>query len=109
MLIDFDKIEETIIANFYRGEKNTVAKMFVDDMNRIMCSKLEPGASIGYHQHENGSEVIYILAGNGICLYDDAKEKIKAGQCHYCPKGHSHSLINDGDTDLIFFAVVPQQ
>ena len=43
MLIDFDKIEETIIANFYGGEKNTVAKMFVDDMNRIMCSSSSLG------------------------------------------------------------------
>ena len=29
--------------------------------------------------------------------------------CHYCPKGHSHGLFNDGDEDLVFFAVVPAQ
>ncbi len=27
----------------------------------------------------------------------------------YCPKGHPHSLVNDSDADLVFFAVVPEQ
>ena len=50
--------------------------MFVDERNRIMCSRLEPGASIGYHKHENGSEMIYILQGKGKALYDDGEEEL---------------------------------
>lgn len=42
-------------------------------------------------------------------LYDGAYEDVEAGVCHYCPKGHSHSLINNSDADLVFFAVVPNQ
>ena len=34
--------------------------------------------------------------------------RISAGQAHYCPKGHSHSLRNDGDEDLVFFAIIPE-
>ena len=41
--------------------------------------------------------------------YDDGEEPLKPGDCHYCPKGHAHSLINNSDGDLEFFAVVPQQ
>ena len=44
----------------------------------------------------------------GMRAYDDGCEPLTVGSCHYCPKGHSHSLINDGDQDLIFFAIVPQ-
>ena len=40
---------------------------------------------------------------------DGAYEPLAAGSCHYCPKGHAHSLINDSAADLIFFAVVPEQ
>ena len=29
--------------------------------------------------------------------------------CHYCPKGHTHSLINDSDAGLTFLAVIPEQ
>ena len=109
MLIKFDEMEITMLEKFYGGEKSVEARMFVDERNRIMCSRLEPGASIGYHKHENGSEMIYILQGKGKALYDDGEEELYAGVCHYCPKGHSHSVINNSDEDLIFFAVVTQQ
>ncbi len=36
-------------------------------------------------------------------------ETVTAGGCHYCPKGHSHSLVNNGTEDVVFFAVVPEQ
>ena len=109
MFIDFDKIETSTIPNFYNGEKNTVAQMYVDDLNRIMRGTLEPEASIGSHKHETGSEIIFILQGTGKALCNDEQEILSPGSCHYCPKGNSHSLINDGVEDLIFFAVVAQQ
>jgi len=40
-------------------------------------------------------------------LYDGEYEPVGPGTCHYCPNGHSHSLINDSGEDLIFFAVIP--
>lgn len=109
MIIDFNNMEETIIPNFKGGINNTAAKMQFDGKNRIMHGRLESGATIGYHKHETSSEIIYILSGKGKVLFDDGEEKIAAGQCHYCPKGHSHSLINDSSEDLVFFAVVPEQ
>ncbi|MFR7893260.1 MAG: hypothetical protein ACLU38_03455 [Dysosmobacter sp.] len=41
-------------------------------------------------------------------LYDGVWEPVAPGTCHYCPKGHSHSLVNDGTEDLVTFAVVPE-
>ena len=38
-------------------------------------------------------EVIYIIKGNAKFLFDDTVEYVKAGECHFCPKGHSHSFI----------------
>lgn len=107
MIIDFSKIETTVIKNFRGGEKNTALKMFTDDNNKIMRGILEPGASIGLHTHENNSEIIFILEGNGKISYDGEFETLQKGSCHYCPMGHSHSLINDSKEDLVFFAVVP--
>ncbi len=109
MIIDFKDIEETVFKNFRGGEKETSVRMFNDNINRIMQGKLEPGASIGLHTHEDNSEIIYIIKGCGKILYDNQYANIKAGICHYCPKGHAHSLINDSTDDLIFFAVVPKQ
>lgn len=109
MLIQFDSMEKTILKNFRGGEKDTEAFMYTDSLNKIMKGRLIPGASIGMHKHESNSEIIYILEGCGKILYDDKEEILQAGSCHYCPKGHSHSLINNSGKDLIFFAVVPEQ
>lgn len=109
MLIDFSSMETEIIPRFMGGEGEIHAQMRVDERNRILHGILPPGSSIGYHTHETSSEIIYILAGTGRVLYDGGDEPLSAGSCHYCPKGHAHSLINDGGELLEFFAVVPNQ
>ena len=109
MLIDFSFLVETVIPNFLGGEGALRAKMRVDELGKILHGVLEPGSTIGLHTHETSSEIIYILAGTGRVLYDGGDEPLSAGSCHYCPKGHAHSLINDGGELLEFFAVVPNQ
>ena len=48
-----------------------------------------------------------IIERFGSLLDDNELLTLEAGQCHYCPQGHTHSLINDSEEDLVFFAVVP--
>ena len=107
MVIDFDKIELSILEHFKGGEKVTKAHMFVDDNNRMLKGLLEPGASIGLHKHEGSSEIIYITSGKGKVLFQGEDIPLKAGDVHYCPEGCEHSLINDSNGNLTFFAVVP--
>ena len=108
MIIDFTKMNEQLTQGFKGGEKFYARKAFEDQNNKIMLGRLVPGASIGLHTHEGDSEVIFFLQGRGKILYDGRYEKVEAGLCHYCPMGHQHSLINDGDGELIFYAVVPK-
>lgn len=109
MIIDFDSIEFEKKTEFLGGKKNFYIRSVKDSLNNIMCDRLEAGASIGYHKHETGSEIIYIIKGSGKVIYDNGEENVRAGQCHYCPKGHFHSLINNSENDLWFFAVVTEQ
>lgn len=109
MLIQFDQIPETVIPHMRGGEGQVVSHMHTDRDNKIMRGLLAPGCTIGLHTHETSSEIIYILSGTGKVEYDGGEEAVKAGQCHYCPKGHSHALINNSDGPLEFFAVVPNQ
>ena len=108
MLLDFNTMEEKELEHFKGGEKSFHAKMFTDDSNKIMRGRLEPGASIGLHTHEGNSEIVFILEGTGKMLCDGVYEELSAGKCTYCPEGHSQSLINDSDGDLVFYAVVPE-
>jgi mannose-6-phosphate isomerase-like protein (cupin superfamily) len=107
MKLNFDELELKVMKNFNGGEKELQANMYIDETNKIFRGRLIPGASIGYHKHEMNEEVIYIIKGNAKFLFDDTVEYVKAGECHFCPKGHSHSFINETDEDIIFFAVVP--
>lgn len=106
MIIDLEKMTEQELPNFKGGEKCYNMRAFEDEHNKIMLGRLIPGASIGLHTHEGNSEVIFIKSGRGKVLYNGSSETVEAGQCHYCPMGHEHSLINDSDSELIFYAVV---
>ena len=108
MLIEFEKMGETV-PRFQGGEGDFRARMHADGLGKILQGVLEPGCSIGLHTHESSSEIIYILSGTGRVLCDGVYEPLAAGSCHYCPKGHAHSLINDSQGALTFFAVVPNQ
>lgn len=109
MNINFEEMDWVSLKNFYGGEKELSAHMHRDELNKILYGSLQPGASIGLHKHETSSEIIYFIQGTGKVICDDKEEVVKAGMCHYCKKGQTHSLINDSDSDLIFFAVVPEQ
>lgn len=109
MVVNFEAMPETVIPQFYGGEKETIARLFADENGKIMLGRLEPGASIGIHTHETSSEIMYVLSGKGNAFFDGEWEEIGPGQCHYCPKGHTHGLTNDGEDDLVMFAVVPNQ
>ncbi len=106
MKIDFEQIPLSVLPNFKGGEKEYRANMFFDGQTRIMKGSLAPGASIGLHTHEGNAEVMFFTSGRGYALCDGVKEPVGAGCCHYCPEGHEHTLINDSDADLEFYAVV---
>ena len=65
MTLDFNTMEESVFPNFLGGEGALRAKMYVDELGKILRGVLDPGCSIGYHTHETSSEIIYILSGTG--------------------------------------------
>jgi mannose-6-phosphate isomerase-like protein (cupin superfamily) len=121
MKIRFDEMEVTVLPQFKGGEKEFAANMFFDGTNRIFKGRLVPGATIGMHTHDDSCEVIFVLEGSGTIVeiapqsHDQSQPEevimpVHAGDCLYCPKGHSHSLRNTAEEgDLVFYAVVPKQ
>ena len=108
MKIEFNAMEDTVLKNFNGGEGQLVTKMFNDGKCKIMRGLLAPGCTVGMHAHSPNCEVVFMTAGNAKMLYDDTVEYLAPGDCFYCPQGHSHSFINESDTDVVFYAVVPQ-
>nr|WP_243108507.1 cupin domain-containing protein [Maliibacterium massiliense] len=64
------------------------------------------GASTGLHTHSASSESSYVVQGVGTVMCDQARETLQPGAYHDCPKGAEHSIVHDGDADLVLFTVV---
>lgn len=109
MIIDFENTEYQDFPNFKGGEKTLEAKMWFDGKCRIMKGRLQPGASIGMHTHETSCEVYFIKKGNPTVIFDGEEYPLHEGSVHYCPKGHTHSLVNRSDEIAEFDAVIPEQ
>ena len=109
MLINLETKEKTVLPHFWGGDGELVAAMYKDERNKILKGTLAPGCNIGLHCHETSSEIIFILSGVGTVICDGEVEALKPGDCHYCKRGSTHSLRNDGLADLVFYAVVPEQ
>ena len=109
MTIDFSKIAEQCVPNAKGGEKELLKRAFSDGAVTVMLDRLASGASIGVHTHSDDCEIVYILSGTATFLTPDGEETVPAGCCHYCPKGGTHGLKNNGADELKFFAVVPKQ
>lgn len=105
-MIRFEELETKVLSNFQGGQGDIIAKISADDTHRIIQSTYAPGVSTGYHKHDGSDEIIFILQGSCKVLHEGKEERLQAGESHYCKNGESHAVINDGDQDLIMFAVV---
>ena len=70
MHIDFNNLEENKINGFKGGHGEMLMKAFVDSKCRIMQNVLKPGAASGLHKHEENSEVVLCLSGEGTFYCD---------------------------------------
>lgn len=106
MLIDFNKLKKEKVERFKGGDGYVINQMFEDENNKIVRSLLPPHCSSGVHSHQKGFEILYMLKGSALFQYDDHQERVSEGQVHYCPSGHSHSMLNDTEEDVEYFTVV---
>lgn len=67
---------------------------------------LEPGCSLGFHEHHGESETYYIVSGKGIYSDNGELRMVEPGEMTFTPSGKGHALTNSGDTDLVFIALI---
>ena len=71
--------------------------------------ELAPGASIGFHRHEDDEEVYAVVSGEGTYYYDGGEAPARSGDIFTTFRGMSHGLRNDGASPLVIFAVVAKR
>ena len=67
---------------------------------------LEPGCSLGYHEHHGESEAYYILSGEGIYSDNGKLQHVHAGDVTVTTSGQGHALTNLGQVPLVFMALI---
>lgn len=71
---------------------------------------LQPGASIGMHEHGNNEDAYIIVSGEGTFTDSDGNETVvRAGDVTIARKGQSHALANTGKEPLVFLDVIGQK
>ena len=68
--------------------------------------ELAPGCSIGYHVHENETELFYFVSGSGRACDDGNWREISAGDAMATPSGHGHAVENTGSEPLVLVAAI---
>lgn len=71
--------------------------------------RLKPGHSIGYHVHENETELFYFIEGSGKVQDDEEWVEIATGDVMTTHAGHGHAVMNSGAVDLVFVAVIVKE
>lgn len=103
--------QTTSIREFMRGGKKQVqltalSAELPEKMRLFSLITLIPGASIGYHVHENETEMFYFMEGCGRVQDDDQVIDVCAGDSMATFSGHGHSVENTGDTNLVIVAAI---
>lgn len=109
MVMKFAEMDESLVNGLRGGNGTAKVKSFEDSLNKVMMLTLDKGCSVGLHKHETNSEIQYIFSGEANFTIDGKTEIVKKGEVHYCPKGHSHTVINEHDEPLVMLCILPNQ
>lgn len=110
---------DPVVKNKMRGGEGNMLNRVVIDYGKPLAANslfigsginaLEPGASIGVHQHVEDEELYVIISGEGEYIDNAGKHHpMKPGDISFCLKGESHGLVNTGSDLLVFGAVIAE-
>lgn len=104
---------KTEIKTEMRGGKGDTVLLHItpaenlNDRGRLFARiTLNPGCSIGYHEHHGESELFYLLQGEGLLSDNGTEKAVRAGDCAICPDGCGHAIQNTGGEPLVLIALI---
>ncbi|NPV53892.1 MAG: cupin domain-containing protein [Firmicutes bacterium] len=67
---------------------------------------IPPGASIGFHEHNEEEEIYYIISGKGLANDNGTTKLVGPGDAILTGGGAGHAIENAGDEPLEMVAVI---
>ena len=112
-IIQEDGFMKTVIKENANGGKGRVVLNHILDEKELngKCKMyaevtIAPGDSLGYHVHHGESETYYIIKGQGEYNDNGTIRQVTVGDKTFTPDGFGHGIANNGDTDLVFMALI---
>ena len=103
------EVREEMRGGKLHAEITKLSKELPENVRLFATIRLIPGASIGYHVHENETEMFYFAEGTGIVKDDETEKAVSAGDSMLTLPGHGHAVENNGDKDLVLVAVIVKE
>ncbi|CAM4237491.1 cupin domain-containing protein [Lacicoccus alkaliphilus] len=102
--------EKMQIENLHGGSGVvTIEKCSTDGhhaFKAVVKVTVPPGATIGFHKHEEDYEGYYIMEGTGRFHENSGSSEVSAGDFCLIDEGGSHGIDNTGSGKMTIFAVV---
>lgn len=96
-----------------RGGKGSVEITHIFKQDELkgkarLCARItiNPGCSIGLHEHANEEEIFYIIKGKGLVDDNGSKQELAVGDSILTGGGAFHSIENTGNEPLELVAVI---
>ncbi len=101
--------DREVLETTYLAHGGAIAQMFLDrrtlkEIGFLAIATLAPGREIEAHI-DPMEEIYFVLNGTGEMHVDDESRQVGPGDATWIPTGSRHSLLNDGDKDLVILVV----
>ena len=101
--------DKAVMETTYLAHGGAIAQMILDrrilkEIGFLAIATLEPGKQIEAHV-DPMEEIYFVLQGSGEMGVDDEKKQVGPGDATWIPTGSSHSLLNNGDENLVILVV----
>lgn len=71
--------------------------------------RLAPGTAVGDHGHEGEAEIYKVISGKAKYNDNGVDVLVEPGDIMVCYSGETHGIINTGDEDFVFFAMIVKE
>jgi mannose-6-phosphate isomerase-like protein (cupin superfamily) len=100
------------IAEGVRGGNGSVTAHKLLDLfpgsaiKSLAIVRLEPGASVGEHSHQEEEDFYYCIAGAGVVVDNGIEYPFTPGTLQITRSGESQAIRNTGETELVFLGAL---
>jgi len=101
--------DKAVLETTYVAHGGAIAQMILDrrilkEIGFLAIASLAPGKEIESHV-DPMEEIYFVLTGSGAMHVGKDSRQVGPGDATWIPTGSSHSLLNNGDEDLVILVV----